>query len=183
MNAEPFYQLTQDFFDHAKTIDPSTVPIDDHVRAMCEQNACGYFGRSWTCPPAIDSLDKLRLQLSNYNRLMVVDKVYALESSFDWEGMVAGVKDFQTRILKLKKKIESLAPDLRFLTLGAGACQLCKHCSYPEQQPCKHPEDAIFSVEAYGIDVMKMMAENGMSYNNGQNTVTYVGGIFWQTDS
>lgn len=179
MNAESMYQITQDFFDHSKAIDPSTVPIDDQVREMCKQNACGNFGKSWTCPPAIDSLDKLRLQLSNYNRLMVVDKVYALENSFDWEGMVAGVKDFQTRILKLKKKIESLAPDQRFLTLGAGACQLCKHCSYQEQQPCTHPEDAIFSVEAYGIDVMKMLAENGMSYNNGKNTVTYVGGVFW----
>lgn len=30
-------------------------------------------------------------------------------------------------------------------------------------------------VEAYGIDVSKMLSACGLNYNNGQNTVSYVG--------
>lgn len=179
MNAEHLHGIARDIFDHFKEIDPSSVPIDEQVRDMCKQNACGNFGKSWTCPPAVDGLEKLKARLLTYDRFMIVDKVYCLEDSFDWQGMQEGSKDFQARILKMKKKIESLAPGLRFLTLGAGACRLCRSCSYLEEQPCKHPEDAMFSVEAYGIDVMKMMAENGMKYNNGKNTVTYIGGVFF----
>lgn len=179
MDTMQLQKTIDDLFDHSKEIASSSVPFDDEVRKMCEQNLCGNFGKSWTCPPAIDAPELLVEKLSSYNRFMIVDKVYTLEDSFDWEGMVSSAKDFQTRIHRLKKQIESMEPEGSFLSLGAGACQLCETCSYQQQEPCRHPADALFSVEAFGIDVMKMMADNGMSYNNGQNTVTYIGGIFW----
>lgn len=180
MSPQELRRIALDFFDQAKDIDAASVPIDDRVRDMCAQNACGYFGKCWTCPPAIESLETLRSRLSGYDRFMIFHKVYALEDSFDWEGMARGLKAFQASVLKFRKKLASTAPGERFLVLGAGACRLCQTCSYQEEKPCQHPEDAIISVEAYGIDVMKMMAENRMKYNNGANTVTYVGGVFWR---
>lgn len=179
MNEETLCVMARDFFDHAGGIDAATIPIDATVREMCAQNACGQYGKSWTCPPAIDSLDKLKIKLAAFKRFLVVYKVYALEDSFDWEGMVESARDFQSRILKFKKRAATLAVGAPHLVLGAGACKLCDTCSYLEDQPCKHPEDALYSLEAHGIDVMKMMAENGLTYNNGANTVTYVGGVFW----
>lgn len=94
LNTNQLHRIILDRFDHSKEIPSSSVPFNEEVRNMCEQNMCGNYGKSWTCPPAVASLDQLHLQLSSYNRFMIVDKVYTLEDSFDWEGMVSSMKDF-----------------------------------------------------------------------------------------
>ncbi len=56
---------------------------------------CGYFGKSWTCPPAIESLEELQVKISQFNQVVVFNKVYQLTDSFDWDGMQNGAQDFQ----------------------------------------------------------------------------------------
>lgn len=170
--------LAKQFFDHSKAIPVSGIPFDSEVRRLCEQNMCGNYGKSWTCPPAIDTIEKLQSQLSCFDRCLIFYKVYSLEDSFDWQGMMTGVKDFQSRIFKFKKDLQNQDTELDFFFLGAGSCQLCDTCTYSQQKPCRNPEDALFSVESFGIDAMKMMMENGLNYNNGPNTVTYIGVLF-----
>ena len=55
-----------------------------------------------------------------------------------------GGKDFTTRLLKLKKE---LATSGDFLLLGAGGCNLCERCTYPEGKPCRRPDDAIIPLK------------------------------------
>lgn len=168
----------EEYFDQAKLISVSEIPFDPEVRKLCEQNSCGKFGTCWTCPPAIGDLEELRRRATDFHHFFIFYKVYALEDSFDWEGMMDGARDFQKRILKLKKQIQATNSDFDYLVLGAGACMICETCSYPQKEPCRFPDRAIFSVEAFGIDAMKMMQTNGLQYNNGPNTVTYIGGLF-----
>lgn len=89
--------------------------------------------------------------------------------------MMAGVDDFTDKLLKLQMELKG---GERYLFLGAGGCRLCKKCTYPNE-PCRRPEEAIVSAEAYGIDVMKLMRDNQLKYNNGPNTVTYIGGMLY----
>lgn len=175
-----FNNYIRDLFDNAKMISFSKIPFRSEVRKLCKQNMCGNFGKSWTCPPAVESPEALQIQLSQFNKVMIVNKVYKLSDSFDWEGMQSGARDFQSKILKLKRKIRQTDPDVHFIALGAGICGICDTCTYEEQLPCRNPSDAIVSVEACGIDVMDMLKETGLSYNNGTNTVTYVGAVFFQ---
>lgn len=175
-----FKQCIDDYFDHSKIIPASNVSFGNEVRELCEQNACGKFGKSWTCPPAVGSLEELHARLKGFNQFIIFYEVYALEDSFDWEGMMNGVKDFQSKIFKLKKQIKEENAD--FIVLGAGACQVCEVCTYLEQKPCRFPDDAMYSVESFGIDAMKLMKDNGLNYNNGPNTVTYIGGLFYSGD-
>lgn len=65
-------------------------------------------------------------------------------------------------------------PGRKILALDAGCCNLCPKCTYPDE-PCRHPEEAIPSVEAYGIFVTPMLTACGLKYNNGPDTVSYVG--------
>lgn len=174
-----FNKLILDLFDNTKTIPFSKVPVRSEVRTLCEQNMCGYFGKSWTCPPAVDSIEEQYKQLSQFNQVIIVNKVYQLADSFDWEGMKSGAEDFQSNILKLKKEIRKADPGFHFIALGAGTCGICDTCTYEQKEPCRNPNDAIVSVEACGIDVMEMVKENGLAYNNGVNTVTYVGAVFF----
>jgi predicted metal-binding protein len=141
---------------------------------------CGNYGKSWTCPPAIDSIEKLQSRLSVFDHCSIFTKVYSLENSFDWQGMMTGVRDFQSRIQTLKKQIQNKVSQSSFLFLGAGACQSCHICTYPQEKPCRNPEDALFSIESFGIDAVKMMRDSGLKYNNGPNTVTYIGVLFYR---
>ncbi len=178
MNTEQLIELTQTLFDNAKDIPAASVGFSEEVRTLCEQNMCGNFGKSWTCPPAVDSLEILQAKVAPYTRFTIFNKVFPLEDSFDWEGMVNSVKAFQRGIGKLKKGLRNADPGFDCLILGAGACTLCPTCSYTLNEPCKNPDNAVYSVEAFGIDAMALMTDNGLQYNNGPNTVTYVGGVF-----
>ena len=180
---EPFETIIQDLFDQSKILPFSKIPFDNEVRKLCEQNMCGCYGRSWTCPPAIDDVETLQARLADFSHCVVFYSVYQLEDSFDWEGMMTSVKDFQARILKSRKKIQAEDPARNFFFLGAGSCQMCETCTYPEEKPCRNPEEALYSVESYGIDAMKMMQDNGLKYNNGPNTVTYIGVLFCSPES
>ncbi len=176
---EMFKPCIDELFDYSKIIHVSRIPFDNEVRKLCEQNMCGKFGQSWTCPPASGTVEELQRRLTGFSHFLIFYKVYNLEDSFDWEGMMQSVKDFQSKILRLQKHIKIKHENPDFIILGAGACQVCETCTYPLQADCRFPEEALFSVEAFGIDVMKMMKDNGMKYNNGSNTVTYIGGLFY----
>ena len=100
-----------------------------------------------------------------------------MKSSFDFKGMMSGAGDFNTRLLVMKEDIGKQCSQLKFKILGAGECSICEKCTYVDGVPCRRPDDALVSLEACGIDVIKLMKDNGLKYNNGKNTVTYIGGI------
>ena len=81
-----FERFFQDHFDNFKMIPFSGVTFSSEVRKLCEQNSCGNLGKSWTCPPAVAPPGELKNQLSRFHRVIIVNKVYPLEDSFDWEG-------------------------------------------------------------------------------------------------
>ena len=60
------------------------------------------------------------------------------------------------------------------MVLGAGACTICKECTYPDE-PCRFPDKMISSMEAYGIVVSDICSANNIPYYYGPNTLTYVG--------
>jgi predicted metal-binding protein len=65
------------------------------------------------------------------------------------------------------------------LHLSAGGCGVCKVCAKRTNEPCRFPEKAITSLEAYGINVSRLAAASDMKYINGQNTVTYFGAVLF----
>ncbi|SHF15361.1 DUF2284 domain-containing protein [Alkalibacter saccharofermentans] len=161
---------------HHHKIPISSIKLSEEVRNMCEQNRCGHYGKNWVCPPAIDDLDKIKKDFSSYDKFIVLYEVYELKNQYDWKGMVDSAIDFQHKLLDVKNQISK---ETRFKILGVGACALCKKCTYIDGEPCRRPDDKIISLEAHGIDVISLMKDNGLKYNNGPNTVTYIGGIMY----
>ena len=58
------------------------------------------------------------------------------------------------------------------LPMGAGGCNICKKCTYPDE-PCRFPDKAFTSMEAYGLFVAAECKKAGLEYNYGPNTLTY----------
>lgn len=157
------------------------VPVESiefrpEFRKLCESNACGMFGKSWMCPPLVGEVEQLIAQLKTYHLAVVFQTVDPLEDSYDFEGMMAAAQKMNDLIFKIRHQLRDMGSNA--LLLGAGGCRFCKRCAKLDDQPCRFPEEAVASLEAYGINVSALAPQAGMKYINGVNTVTYFGAVF-----
>lgn len=164
--------------DRAAVIDACEVVTDRSFRPMCEVNSCGRYGKCYMCPPDVGEIDDLIASLSDYSSVLVYQHVENLEDSFDVEGMHRARLVMFRMAQKLRNRVRDIGVT-HVLHLTAGACGVCKTCAKEEGLPCRAPDRATSSLEAYGIYVSHLAESAGMRYINGQNTVTYFGAVFF----
>jgi len=162
----------------AAQVSTKQLRFSEEFRAACEQNFCGRYGKSYTCPPHVGEIGELIDSIKQREAAIVWQTVHGLEDSYDFEGMRRG----QDRHNKITLEIAdhawaALGDDT--LVLGAGGCFLCRNCAVNTQEPCRQPNRAISSLEAYGIDVSAIESVTKLKYINGKNTVTYFSGLFY----
>lgn len=165
----------------AAVIDAESIPLDRSFRDMCASNSCGVYGKCWMCPPDVGDIDTLMLEIKKYDYALVYQTVSRLEDSFDFEGMINAKKKTYPLAQKLRTVFDE-ANITHTLHLGAGGCGVCKTCAKTTNEPCRHPQLAMASLEAYGVYVSELAKAADMKYINGQNTVTYFGAVLFSLD-
>lgn len=159
-------------FTHAAKMDVGTITLRDEVRDMCNANKCGLLGRCWTCPPACGDLASCEARIRGYRRGMIAQVVGQLEDAFDMEGMQAASEKHKQLMLSFAGELRGEYP--RLLPLGSGGCIICEDCTCPTE-PCRFPELAFSSMEAFGMLVTDACEKNGLPYYYGPNTIAYTG--------
>ena len=163
--------------DHAGFARVSDLSFNREFRAICEANGCGNYGKCWTCPPFVGEIDELMARLKTYREVLVYQTISQIEDSFDIEGML----EAGNRHNRIAEQIAAaVLPKLNgeVLHLSAGGCRLCPVCAKREDKPCRFPDRALASLEAYGVSVSDLALAAGLKYLNGVNTVTYFGAFF-----
>lgn len=154
----------------------SGLKYEAEVRAICAGNGCGGYNKTWACPPAVGTLEECRARCEKYSKMLLFTGKYQLEDSFDYEGMVAGGREFRRRVDAFMEEARRLLDD--FLLLANEGCARCETCAWPDA-PCRFPDRLTHSLEGYGFVVNRLAAEAGVKYNNGPNTVTYFGAVLY----
>ena len=165
----------------ANVIAVKDISLDRAFRAMCESNACGVYGKCYMCPPDVGDIDVLMAEVGKYDYALVYQTVTELEDSYDFEGMIEAKK----KTYPLAQSLRDVFADMnvtKVLHLGAGGCGVCKTCAKRMGEPCRFPEKAMPSLEAYGVNVSELAKASGMKYINGQDTVTYFGAVLFCVD-
>jgi len=157
------------------------VVLSSEFRVLCEMNHCGNYGRTYTCPPYIGPVEKMMEQIRQYDRVLLYQTVAELEDSFDVEGMTAGGERHTQVCQSIHRALPSGLGS--FLHLAGGGCRLCEKCAKQDNLPCRHPEEALPSLSAYGVDVCNTTRASNMKYINGQNTVTYFGMVLFKEEA
>jgi predicted metal-binding protein len=157
-------------------IDPKELIFAQSVRDMCAMNSCGRYNTNWQCPPGVGDMEPLEKKAKNYRCALLFNKVYPLEDSYDFEGMMAAKDAFTETCRQIYRIVQNAADSA--VIMGAGGCSICPECTYPSE-PCRFPDEAIASIEACGIDVYAISGKFGFQYINGVNTVTYFGIAFF----
>jgi len=157
-------------FEVVHELDPATLVPMHEVRAMCAADSCRMFGRNWCCPPAVGTVAELGARMATYRRGVLVQTVGTLEDQFDLDSMTAAEKLHKRRFRQLAQRLRRSYP--RQFPLGAGTCDLCPTCTYPDA-PCKLPGIAYVSMEACGLLVSQVCESNGAPYYHGPLTISY----------
>ena len=165
----------------ASVISASDIKTDKMFRELCRANACGMYGKCYMCPPDIGDIEVLMAKLRDYRFALVYQTVTALEDSFDFEGMTEARIEANRIALKLRSVFDEIGIK-NVLHLSAGACGICETCAKRTGEPCRCPDLAMASLEAYGINVNELAKSAGMKYINGQDTVTYFGAVLFTPD-
>ena len=162
-------------------IETGKIETDRSFRDMCASNACGVYGKCYMCPPDVGEIETLMAEVRKYDYALVYQTVTELEDSYDFEGMINAKKKSYPLAQNLRQ-IFSEAGLHKVLHLGAGGCGVCEVCAKRTSEPCRFPEQAMPSLEAYGINVSALAKAADMKYVNGQNTVTYFGAVLFSLD-
>ena len=153
-------------------LDPDTIELKHQVREMCAANVCGQYGRRWSCPPGCGSLEDCAEKLRPFWGGILVQTCGDVEDSFDFEAMQLLEQVHKTHFSEMHRAL--LARNVKTLALGAGCCTLCPVCTYPDA-PCRFPEQAVSSMEAFGMVVPDVCRANGLPYYYGSDKIAYTG--------
>lgn len=159
---------------NASIVEVKDIIFNADFRKACEANRCGKYNRCWTCPPAIGGIDELIQKAKSFDYGLVYQTITSIEDSFDIEGMLEAGKKHNALSHQIGKCFSASGLE-KWLNLSAGGCNICRRCAKLTNEPCRHPDEALSSVEAYGTSVQDLAKLSGMNYINGKNTVTYFG--------
>ena len=162
-------------FTYAVTLDVNTLQCLQSVRDACAADKCRSYDKNWTCPPACGTLEACEERLRRYGHGILLQTVGKLDGAFDARGMLTAMEKHKANFDTFAERMRAVWPDA--LPLGAGGCTVCKKCAYPE--PCRFPEKALSSMEAYGLFVAPLCKENGLQAHYGKDTLTYVACVLY----
>lgn len=162
-------------FDEACPLDPKTLTAREDVRSMCAADKCGAYGKNWTCPPACGSLAECQAKMRSYDRGILVQTVGRMTKAIDSRCYRETERRHLAAFQALSRELRKIHPEA--LCLGAGGCRVCRQCAYPE--PCRFPEQALSSMEGYGLFVTQVCRDAGLPYHHGEKTITYTACILY----
>ena len=156
-------------FTHAAALDPKILKPQESIRDACRADICRAYGKNWTCPPHCGSLAECRERLVGYRRGILLQTVGKLEKTVDTKGYIRTEKSHLEAFWRFVEAVRQEYPHA--LCLASGGCRVCEKCAWPS--PCRFPEKAYASMEAYGLFVTQVCRDCGLAYHHGEKTVTY----------
>ena len=166
-------------FSHWGFFSPQALRFLPEVREMCSADRCGKYNKRWTCPPACGSLEEISRRAAAFPRGILLQTTGQMEDAFDAETLVETMqrqaRAFDDFLNRLKKDFS----ELRLLPMSSGGCELCEECTWPDS-PCRFPDRAIPSMEAYGLLVSEVCQLAGIPYYYGKNTITFTSCILFE---
>lgn len=157
-------------FSHVGELNVSSMRFLPEVRGMCAADRCRNYGKCWTCPPHCGTLDEISARAAQYHRGILVQSTGEMEDDFDVECMMDTERLQKERFARLAEQVREMYPNC--LPMASGACTVCGVCACPDE-PCRFPERAIPSMEAYGLVVSEVCERSGLPYYYGPQTITY----------
>ena len=134
-----FIKTLEDRVHEYGCIETSAIKFYPELLKACEQNVCGKYNASWSCPPATEPMEKQIQKVQSYSHAFVYTTRGLLEDSFDYEGMQEAASVHRKITLEMHDIYGKVNP-----VYGAGSCSYCEKCAYPNS--CSYPDKLFYSI-------------------------------------
>jgi len=149
-------------FDACALLPAEKIEFDFSFRAFCEDNRCGKWGKSHSCPPLCPSPEKMREKALAYTRALVLCTLAKVENPSDTFSTKSAQKRHNDLTLRLLEKLQD--GGISALPIGSGECTLCPTCAAEKGEKCRHPQKRLSSTSAYCINVEKLAKACALPY-------------------
>ena len=148
--------------------------FSDKVRYICEHE-CSRCNKSWACPPAIDTIENCMEKCRAFEHVFLFTSVAEVSDCLNMTACLQAKRDHELLTLELRKRFEEHFGKVLALSTG---CMICDCCTYPDE-PCRHPDKRLSTIESHGILIMETAGRLGVCFDCGNNIVTYFSLIFF----
>lgn len=157
-------------------IQTEDITFSDKVRTICKKE-CPRYGTSWSCPPAVGTVEKCEQRCREYPQALFFSSVADVKNGASFKEIL----DTQREHEKMTQIIENYLKDQALLvyTLSTESCSVCEKCTYP-RGGCLHPELMHPCIESHGIVVHHLIEQNLMDYYLGENLILWFSIIFYR---
>ena len=159
-----------DFFD------PRELEFSSRIRWICE-NECPMYGKSWACPPGVGTVDTCRQVCMAYDHCLLISSIVEVRDIADMEETLATRPDHEALTEQVRELMKAQGVDP--FILSTEACTVCERCAILDGEPCRFPDRMHPCVESHGINILGLLDEMGLSFQYGENVVTWFSLLFF----
>ena len=157
-------------------VDPAALEFTDRIRWICEHE-CPMYNKTWACPPAVGSIKRCRENCLSYKNCLMISTIAEVQDIADIQETLAtrpAHEQVTNQVRELFRE-QGVEP----YVLSTEACSICETCAWLEGQPCRHPDRMHPCVESHGINVIPILDEQGITFQYGENIVTWISLLFY----
>ena len=157
-------------------LDPKELDFTSRIRWICE-NECPMYGKSWACPPGVGSINQCKGKCLSYENCLMISTIVEVADITDINETLATRPDHEAVTNQVRDVMRELGVDP--YVLSTEACAECDRCAYLDGQSCRFPERMHPCVESHGINLLAVLEELGLSFQYGENVVTWFSLLFY----
>ncbi|MCD7859181.1 MAG: DUF2284 domain-containing protein [Firmicutes bacterium] len=155
---------------------PEELEFSERVRYVCAHE-CPQYGQSWACPPAVGQVRECRARCLGYQRCLMISTIVEVTDIADVTETLATRPAHEEITNQVAAQMRELG--VKPYVLSTESCAICARCAYLDGQPCRHPERMHPCVESHGINLIPMLDELGLTFQYGENVVTWFSLLFY----
>ena len=157
-------------------VKPEELDFTDRVRWICEHE-CPMYNKSWACPPAVGTVTYCKARCRKYENALMISTITEVEDIANIEETLATRPGHEAVTNQVRDILRQLGAEP--YVLSTESCTLCERCAWLDGRPCIHPEKMHPCVESHGINILPLIDELGLTFQYGENVVTWFSLLFY----
>ena len=155
---------------------PNELEFTERIRWIC-QHECPMYGKSWACPPGVGEVSECKARCMQFENCLMISTITEVRDIADLAETLATRPEHEAITNQVRDLMRQQGVDPYILS--PEACAECDRCAILDGEPCRMPERMHPCVESHGINVLPIIDELGLTFQYGENVVTWFSLLFY----
>ena len=151
-------------------IDPKSLEFSERIRYICNAE-CPMYNKTWACPPAVGEVAACEGKCKAYSNCLLIGTITEVSDIANIDEALATRPDHEAITNQVRGFFRAQGIDPYILSTEA--CAECERCAWLDGKPCRHPDRMHPCVESHGINILSVIEELGLTFQYGENVVTW----------